>query len=208
MYEYRIDIAGVEYRSHQDYLMSVNIKRQLFDSLSVGNAFAAELTVSLIPKNEVPENARIVPYCRKIGSESWDQLGEFYVDTRTKSGDELQLVAYDRMLRSEKVWNPRQDLQFPTTMEMAAVEIASLMGTKLDSRCRFNDAYTIDYPADKTYRRDILRYIAAAHGGNWIITNAGELLLVPLFDSMPPETNYLVTENGRAIVLGKTRILI
>ena len=55
--------------------------------------------------------------------------------------------------------------------------------------------------------REILGYIAAAHAGNWIITDAGELRLVGFAD-IPPETFYLVTDHGDPIVFGDTRILV
>ena len=53
-----------------------------------------------------------------------------------------------------------------------------------------------------------MKFIAVAHGGNWTITREDKLLLVPLVGSMPPETNYLVTEDGDAITFGGDRILV
>ena len=64
-----------------------------------------------------------------------------------------------------------------------------------------------EYPAGEYMRRDALRDIAAAHGGNWYISDAGKLRLAPLI-SFPPETGYLVTEHGDAILFGGTRILL
>ena len=55
--------------------------------------------------------------------------------------------------------------------------------------------------------REVLAEIAVANAGNWIITDAGKLLLVPL-NSIPAETHYLVTEYGYAITFGGTRILL
>ena len=55
--------------------------------------------------------------------------------------------------------------------------------------------------------RQELQWIAAAHGGNWIITGEGKLLLVPLL-SMPEETSRLVTEYGDAITLGGVKIRV
>lgn len=65
-------------------------------------------------------------------------------------------------------------------MPSAAAEMARLMGVELDPRTRLHAGYLIDYPANDYTLRDILRFIAAAHGGNWIITDQGRLLLVPL----------------------------
>ena len=82
-----------------------------------------------------------------------------------------------------------------------------MMGVNLDKRTVLNSAYTIDYPANDYTVRNELCFIAAAHGGNWIITDAGDLLLVPLL-SMPAETNYLITEYGDAITFGGVKILV
>ena len=206
-YQYQVDVAGVMYGMKD--LESVDLSQPLFDQFSVGNACAAELDITLWPKAEIPRMAKIVPYCRASSAESWYQLGIFWLDTRKQNGDKLEITAYDVMLKGESVWRPDQDLVFPMTMERAAREAARLMGTSLDSRCSFIGSYTIDYPANNYTLRDILRYIAGAHMGNWIVTNTGQLLLVPLFAAQPPETHYLIEEKeGRAITFGGTRILI
>lgn len=89
----------------------------------------------------------------------------------------------------------------------AVKEIAQIMQVQIDPRTRLNPEHTIDYPANDYTLRDELRFIAAAHGGNWIVTGEGKLLLVPLL-SAPPETNYLVTEYGDPITFGGVRILV
>ena len=93
-------------------------------------------------------------------------------------------------------------------MPDAVAEICHLMDVELDSRTVLNGSYTIDYPANDWTLRDVLGFIGAAHAGNWIITNEGKLLLIPLFGGMPAETNYLVTENGNPITFGGVRILV
>ena len=55
--------------------------------------------------------------------------------------------------------------------------------------------------------REILSYIAVSNAGNWIITDAGKLLLVGYGD-LPEETNFLVTERGEAILFGEVRLLV
>ena len=205
--EYKCDIAGVEYG--MDDIFSATITQPLFEKLSVGNACSAELKIRFVPKETVPRMARIVPSARKSSEDEWKQLGVFYTDTRTVTGKLMEITAYDDMLKAEQVWVPRQDLEFPETglpMSDAVTEIAHLMDVPVDSRTALNAAYGIDYPSNDYTLRDVLRYIAAAHGGNWIITSDGKLLLVPLFGGMPPETNYLVAENGDAITFGGVRI--
>lgn len=204
--EYYVDIAGTEYGMED--IESVTIEQPLFDKLSVGNACSAELTIGFWEKATVPKMAKIIPYARKTSADAWVKQGEFFTDSRSRSGSLLTITAYDAMLKSEVVWTPDQELEFPMTMPDAVTEIAALMGVSIDSRTALNSAYTIDYPANDYTLRDVLRFIAAAHGGNWIITNEGALLLVPLFASMPEETHYLVTETGAAITFGGVRILV
>lgn len=204
--EYKVEIGGESYA--MDELRAVSITQPLFEKFSVGNACAAELTVEFIPRGEVPRMAKIIPYCRERETEEWAKLGEFYLDERSRNGVVLKLTAYDAMLKAGLVWEPEQDLTFPMTMPDAVDIFCTLMGVALDSRTVLNSAYTIDYPANDYTVRDILRYIAAAHGGNWIITAEGKLLLVPLFDAMPGETNYLITEGGSSITFGDVRILV
>ena len=55
--------------------------------------------------------------------------------------------------------------------------------------------------------REALSRIAIANAGNWVISDDGELLLVGL-NSVPAQTNYLITNTGDAILFGGTRILV
>ena len=202
--EYKCDIAGVEYGMND--IFSATITQPLFEKLSVGNACSAELKIQFIPKGTIPRMAQITPYARKTSADEWKRLGVFYTDTRTMTGGLMEITAYDSMLRAEQVWEPDQSLEFPMTMQDTVTETASLVGISVDPRTVLNSAYTVDYPANDYTIRDVWRYIAAANGGNWIITSEGKLLLVPLFGGMPPETNYLVTGNGDAITFGGVRI--
>lgn len=205
-YEYQVDVGGVIYGMKD--IMSAEIVRPLFDKLSVGNACSAEFDMSFWPKTNPPRMAKIVPYVREVGSSTWTNLGVFYIDERQSTGTLMDITAFDVMLKAETVWVPSNSLVFPMTMQRAATLIAGYMGTSLDARCSISTSYTIDYPANDYTYRDVLCDIAAAHAGNWVATGDGKLLLVPLFSSMPQETNYLVTETGNAITFGGTRIIV
>lgn len=205
-YEYQVDIGGEMYGMGD--IQAVNITQPLFDKLSVGNACSAELTISFWKRTEPPRMAKIIPYEREVGTEEWKQLGVFYIDTRSRRGELLSLVCYDTMLSAEVEW-PEDDLTpFPVTMKDAADAIAKNMGTTVDERTVIKESEYIPSKPTSGTMRDILCDIASANGGNWIVTNLGELLLVPLFDSMPPETHYLIDEEGSAITFGGDRILI
>lgn len=204
--EYKVDIGGTVYGMSD--IEEATITQPLFDKLSVGNTCVAEFEITFWPISTIPRMAKIIPYARANSLDPWSQLGIFWLDSRDKVEDKLKITAYDAMLKGEVIWEPLQSLTFPMTMPAAATEIARLMGTTVDSRSVLNPAYTVDYPANDYTLRDVLGYIAGAHGGNWIVTAAGKLLLIPLFSTLPPETNYLVTQNGNPISLGGVKILV
>ena len=116
------------------------------------------------------------------------------------------------MLKSEETWlDSSYDAEtWPMPVETAVNDIASRMGVSVDSRTVLDSNFPVQYPVDDDgdmTMREALGRIAVANAGNWIITDDGELLLVGL-NSMPKETNYLVTETGSAITFGGVRILV
>ena len=205
--EYMADVAGVTYG--MDRIESAELNQALFDAPGVGNTACASFTMTFLPTQAPPRMARVLAYARDAGETDWVPLGVFWVDQRVEQDGKMTVTCYDVMLKAERTWTPADEDAFPMTMERASRAIAAAMGTELDERCGFNGAYTVDYPAGIYTMREVLGYIAAAHGGNWIVTAAGKLLLMPLFGSMPPETHYLIEEKeGCAITFGGVRILI
>ena len=203
--KYKVLIDNEEYIDAD--IRSANIERPLFDQLSIGNACEATLKIVFRKKTVIPTTAKMIPYA--LVNNQWEQLGVFYLDERSiKPTGIMTVVAYDSMLKADKVWVPDQSLEFPMPMDDAVDIIAELMGITVDPRTNVSHAYTIDYPANDYTLRDVLKFIAVANGGNWTITRKDQLLLVPLVGSMPPETHYLIEENGFAITFGGDRILV
>lgn len=205
--EYAFDIAGTWYGPEQE--VSHTVESGLYEQFGIGNAATAKLTMSLFA-DDIPRAAAIKRYVRLRDGEQvseWLTKGTFFTNRRAEDGGYWTIEAYDAMRKAEAVWTPDQSLTFPMNMPAAAAEFARMMEVELDPRTVLNPAYTIDYPANDYTIRDELRFIAAAHGGNWIMTDEGKLLLVSLL-SIPPETSYLVTEYGSAITLGGVKILV
>lgn len=202
---YKVVIDNTEYTDAD--IRSANIERPLFDQLGIGNACEATLKIVFRQKTVIPTMAKMIPYA--LVNNQWEQLGVFYLDERSiKPTGIMTVVAYDSMLKADKIWVPDQSLEFPMPMDNAVDIIAELMGITVDPRTNVSHAYTIDYPANDYTLRDVLKFIAVANGGNWTITRNDQLLLVPLVGSMPPETHYLIEENGFAITFGGDRILV
>lgn len=205
--EFKFVINDVEYR--KDAEVSHSVESQLFEEFGIGNACCATLKLAVIADN-IPRAATIKRYLRLVNgtqATAWIPKGVFFTNKRSRDGDYWEVEAYDAMRKADVVWEPDQSLNFPMTMPAAVNIFCQLMGVELDNRTVLNSSYTIDYPANDYTIRNELCFIAAAHGGNWIITDAGKLLLIPLL-SMPAETNYLITEAGNAITFGGVRILV
>ena len=209
--ERKINIAGTDYG--EDTIVSLTTTGGLFadGTLSVGSAVSREINLSLWNvSTTIPKMAKLIPYYRLSNgtqTSEWIQKGVYYIDTRSVDSGLLTIHGYDDMLKAEQSWPPDQSLEFPMPMTQAANIIADIMGVEIDARTVLNSAYTVDYPANDYTLRDVLRYIAAAHGGNWIMSDAGELWLVGL-NTLPPETNYLCDEDGDWITFGGDRILV
>ena len=205
--EYKFEINDVEHGPEEE--VEHTYSNGIFEDFGFGNAYTASLTLSLFT-DDVPRAATIKRYIRlRNGTQvsEWLPKGTFFTNTRSDDDGYWTIEAYDSMRKAEVVWTPDQSLEFPLSMPAAAAEFARILGIELDSRTVLNANYTIDYPANDYTIRNELCFIAAAHGGNWIITDENKLYLVPLL-SAPAETNYLVEEYGGAITFGGVRILV
>ncbi len=205
--EFKFVINDVEYG--KDAEVSHSVESQLFEEFGIGNACCATLKLAVIADN-IPRAATIKRYLRLVnGSQAtaWIPKGVFFTNKRSRDGDYWEVEAYDAMRKADVVWEPSNSLTFPMSMPTAVNLFCQMMGVKLDKRTALNSAYTIDYPANDYTVRNELCYIAAAHGGNWVITDEGKLRLIPLL-SAPTETNNLITEHGDAITFGGVRILV
>ena len=208
--EIKINIAGVDYP--QERIVSIRTSGGLFseETLSAGGAVAGEIDLTLYKPDAIPKMAKLIPYYRLVAGEQvseWIQKGVYYIDTREPDGDALVIHGFDDMLKSEQIWTPDQSLEFPMPMTQAVDVIANIMGVEIDARTVLNSAYTVDYPANDYTLRDVLRFIAAAHGGNWIMSDVGKLRLIKLGE-LADETNYLIDESGDWITFGGDRILV
>lgn len=180
--EFAFDIDGTWYGADAEVEHSVDYS--LFEEFGIGNASSATLTLSLYA-DSIPRGATIKRYVRLVSEDGetvseWLPKGIFYINTRSADDDLWTITAYDAMRRADTVWTPDDDMEFPMPMPDAVDIFCGLMGVDLDSRTTLNEEYTIDEPEDDYTISNILCFIAAAHGGNWIITDAGELYLVPL----------------------------
>lgn len=205
--EYAFRVNNVWYGPEAE--VSHSVDNGLYEQFGIGNAVSATLTLSLYA-SEIPRGAVIKRFVRLVNgaqSSEWLPKGVFWVNKRSCEDGIWDIEAYDAMLMADITWTPRPGFTWPCTMEAAARDIAQSMGVELDGRNVYLPYAMSAYPEGEYMRRDALRDIAAAHGGNWFMSDAGKLRLIPLL-SFPAETNYLVTEHGDAITFGGDRILV
>lgn len=215
--ETKLSIAGVEYSQADIVRDSLRVYGGLYSAFGIGNCSARQIDFEIIPKGDIPRQAEIKVYARLVSGEQaseWIPKGVFYFATRKtdrKTGV-LSVHGYDAMLKAEETWlDSSYDAEtWPMPVWTAVNDIAARMGVAVDSRTQLNTAFPVQYPVDSDgdmTMREALSRVAVANAGNWIITDEGKLLLVGL-NSMPKETNHLVTETGSAITFGGVRILV
>ncbi len=198
--EWRISVNGTVYA--EDRIASSagggdsrpTLGRQLLSGSepTVGECIAATFSCAIFEASSaVPRMAAVVPAYRLVLGEQaseWITLGTFYIDTRSvdKVTGALSLSCYDRMLIADGAGGQSYAdvtgfASWPQSMAAVVTEIASIIGVGLDSRnvIHSGGGYMVDYPNDLTMR-EVLGYIAAAHGGNFCITPGNALRLVPL----------------------------
>ena len=181
------------------------------EPLSIGNCNAASLKLDVLLENgeEIPEAAsvRIIAQLTDLDVTRRTEVlpfGEFWVDTCTHVENLYTLSCYDSMLKTSQamVSDGDSESDWPKSMAVVVQEIAYRIGVPIDPRTRINRGmnYMVPYPKGYTMQQ-VLGWIGACNGGNWTITDEGELRLVTL--TAPPSENYhVVDEKFNDIITG------
>ena len=205
--EYAHEINGVWYDADSETASSVS--NDLFAEVGIGNANCAKLELNIFAE-EIPKGAQIKRYIRLKNGDTvseWLPKGTYYANRRANDDGYWTIEAFDAMLKTEQDFLPATITDtWPRAMTEVANDISTAIAVPIDARTYINPAYTLPMPVGYTMRQ-VLGHIAAAHGGNWIITANEELCLVPLL-SAPAETSNLVTERGQSILFGGVRIIV
>ena len=216
----------------QDRIVSATARASMLDSsLGVGNCIAKELHLvlrNLAGRRTIPRMAEIIMEFRLYQDEdhysNWYPKGVYYIDTRDESYEGILTInAFDPMLKSEQSFTKEGDQgTWPRSDTSVVNTIATAMGVSIDSRTMaiMTRNYQINYPGivledgvpqystdGAMSMRQVLGYIGAMYGGNWVITDENKLRLIVLGD-IPTPTNYLITQNSDIILIGGYRILV
>lgn len=181
--ELLVTIDGKQYAA-QD-IVSCEIERNLLENTAeVGNATAAVLTLEISQGEAILKRAKVVVQYRLMLDDArtdYIPKGTYWINTREKDGRYLKLTCYDAMLMAQQDYLGDVTADDWPQQETACVtEIAQRIGVEIDPRTQIGtgDNHQVSMPVGRTMR-EVLEQIAAANGGNWCITPAGKLLLVP-----------------------------
>ena len=210
--EVKAVIDGVTYEIDKIFSISQNRATYNTTNPTIGSCTSSTLEIEIIPDSNVPRMATIEVYNRLVSYDEteqseWLPAGTYYVDTRSKERNRLTLTltAYDAMLKADLPYLENSTLStWPCDDEADVVdEIADLMGIEVDSRTVLA-GYEVPLPEQDWTMREVLGWIAAANGGNWVITPENKLLLVK-FTGI---TSLLGTDTSHALLLGDSLIVL
>jgi hypothetical protein len=182
--EYTVILEGITYKcvagsfQNGDYTF-VFLQSDMFQLIEYPEELHNNVTVEFkLLKDPGTNNPKISIYAPL--SVDWMAQGKYYIDTRDV--DEvtglMTIHGYDAMLKAEEKFLTDDDIgSWPRTTHQVVANIASRLGVVYDTGFAMN-GYMVSYPGDLTMR-EVLGHIAAAHGGNWVITDSNWLRLIP-----------------------------
>ncbi len=214
--EYRFLINGIEYRE-KDIQGTPAIERPLMQEPCIGRCCTGMLTLVIRQhENEtIPKAAPVHAFCRlkaRVGEAvtDWVDQGRYWISRRSASGGLTTLTCRDGMMLAGRTYlDKTQFIEWPVAMTEVFAEIVELMGVEVDERTHINSgaAYKVDYPNDDVLMSEVLSGIAAAHGGNFVMTASGKLRLIPYPDTQAPVQNIGQTYSHiKPLSTGRTAI--
>lgn len=191
-YQYQATIDGQTYAEVEiwDFAKTGGLTPGNF---SIGNCSIQQLKISVASKAgvTVAKNAKAELFVRIAGEDGttpWYSAGVFFISgRRLLAGAKLEFDCLDRMAYADVSFlTDGEDAdEYPMPMDEAMARIYTQLGTTLDARCTISHTLEIDYPNDMTMR-EVMGFIASAHGGNFCITEADKLrLVIPNYTGSP-----------------------
>ena len=190
-------------------IVSGNITSTLFREVSVGNANAAQLDLTLRNVASVDRDAPLQVQFRATtwdGSQTsaWYTKGWYYIDTLKSSpySEITQITAFDALMKANQPYQRSGEWQGVQT-HIAVNKIANDMGVTMDASTTTifsSNPYdiTVLEVGDKgTTERELLEQIAAAYGGNFFVDENNEL---QFFQMSKTNGNIRTANVGDAVV--------
>ena len=183
--EYKFVIDGIDYFA-KDLKGAPQIRKALMEQFAIGEFASSSATLEVYPKGIISKAAPVNAYCRLASLDGstvtdWVPQGKFVITSRSDRNGIITLNCQDAAVKAGHTYTDRTAFtEWPVPMSDVVNEIASIMGVEIDARTSIQTGadYVVSYPNDDMLMSEVLRMIAAAHGGNWILTEAGKLRLV------------------------------
>lgn len=206
-YEWQVVRGTTTYGLDRMKSLSVSSMLTGTSGMEVGNANAAECRVTLIEDSANWERMAQFSLQFRICNESgvnkseWITFGTYYTDVRSEDHQgNLSIIAYDAMMKTERSWvSSIPSASMPTAFPITARAWATLIQNT--GLVTFDDITTLDDTVafvgfnTSTTIRDVLRSIAAVHGGNWFVTPSETYKLIQYENVSASETSRISTLN-------------
>lgn len=172
----KVEIDQIEYGD--DEIVDFGITRSLIssDEFEVGTAISSILTLKMKTDVEVPPNAEIIPYVSLTGDQGdaeWVPLGEFYVDVREQVDNLWVYKCMDKLVTADVPYI--STINYPATMQDVWDEICNSLGFSSDVSVQIDPGYTIEMGPTGFTKRQVLAYIAGAHGASVYVGRDGKI---------------------------------
>ena len=206
-------IAGTTYTEISNPVISRAVMQ---NNLSVGNAVSASCVFSVRTSNSIPRSAEVQIKIRLtdgVTTSEWLPKGTFYISRRSVDPvtGVITLECYDALLKANAdmpallPWTTQDgdvvttnsgewlyfSASYPRNMADLLNDLLLILGWELDARTVINPGaiYTVDSVDAGMSIHDVFCKIAAANGGNWVITPENKLRLVPLISAAGAQTS-------------------
>lgn len=194
-YEIQVILGDVIYG--MDRIRSCSIHHSLFsgNGPEIGGTVSARCDMVVVEESENwPRMAAFEVQVRLADDEivsEWISMGTFYTDERDDDyAGNLTVTAFDGMLFLEQSWTDKiREESIPTSWPITAAQAAALLveatGIQMDSRLVLDDTVAFVGLNTASTAREVWRDIAAAMGGNCVITRDGKVRILDLNTSLP-----------------------
>lgn len=191
----KVDINGVEYGT--DSIVEFSIENSLInnDEFEIGTAVISRLVLKIKTYDEIPANAKVVPYLALSSASltwqtadiawedadfSWDgghtdwlPLGEFYIDNRSQQRNIWTFECFDKLVWADVAYV--SELNYPTTMQAVWDEICNQVGFTYDDSVVIDPTYMINAGPAGFTARQVLGYIAGANAASIYVGRDGTI---------------------------------
>ena len=198
-YEWRVIQGENTYELDKLRSMTVSYALTTNSGIDIGNANSAECRMTLLEESANWQRMAdfTIQFRILLGNtiSEWITLGTFYTDERSedKYGN-LSIIAFDAMLKMEQSWTDKipdelLPASFPITAKAWATMIQSAGLATFADLTQLDDTVAFVGLDTTSTIRDVLKTIAAVHGGNWMVTPSETLNLIQFVNVDPEETS-------------------